>query len=86
MNKCLKEIQKSDEHLQEMNKAFKEGQGKKPEKLNEINKTVQDQKITIEASKRTQTERNLATKILEMQTVALEASFANRIQEIEERI
>ena len=54
--------------------------------MKEINKTVQDLKVEIEAIKKKQTEEILEMENLGKRTGTTHASLTNRRQEIEERI
>ena len=54
--------------------------------VKEINKTVQDLKVQIEAKKKTQTEGILEMENLGKRTGFTNTSITNRIQEMEERI
>jgi len=54
--------------------------------VREINKTVQDPKMEIEAIKKTQSDRILVMKNLGNRTGTTDASITNRIKEMEDRI
>jgi uncharacterized coiled-coil protein SlyX len=54
--------------------------------VNELNKTIQDLKMGIETIKKPQRETTLEIENLEKRAGVIDASIANRIQEIEERI
>ena len=54
--------------------------------MKEINKTVQDLKMKIEAIKKTQTERILEMENLEKRTGTTDTSITNKIQETEDTI
>ena len=79
-NNFVKEAQESaTKQIEEM----KESQ----EKANkQVKETIQDLKKEIEAIKKTQTEIIMEMKNLEKQAGSVEASYSNRIQEMEERI
>jgi hypothetical protein len=64
-----------------INKSFKEIQGNTIKQVKEMNKTLQELKIEIEAIKKTQTEGILEMENLGKRTGAREISIANRIQE-----
>jgi hypothetical protein len=64
--------------LEEMNESLEENHSK------EMNKTVQDLKMEIEAIKKTQTEGTLETENIGKRTVTTETSINNRIQEMKE--
>ena len=54
--------------------------------MKEINKTVQDLKVEIEATKTTQTEEILEMENLGMRTGKIDASIKSRLQRLEDRI
>jgi uncharacterized protein YukE len=70
----------------EMNKDFKEKQGNTIKQVKEINKTVQDVKMEIEAINKTQTEAILEMKNLEKRTATTDRGITNRVQEMKDRI
>ena len=66
------------------NKSLKHIQENTIKQVKEINKTVQNLKVEINAIKKTQAERTQEIKILKNWKGATESNFNNRIQEMEE--
>ena len=88
INNSLKEIQENtDKQLEalkeETQKSLKELQ---ENTIKQANKTIQDLKMEIETIKKSQRETTLELEILGKRSGVIDASIANRIQEIEERI
>ena len=55
-------------------------------KWNKPTKPVQDLKLEVESIKKTQTDKILEMKYLRKQIETIEASFVNKVQEMEERL
>jgi uncharacterized coiled-coil protein SlyX len=68
------------------NESLKEIQESTIKQIKQLNKTVQDFKMEIEAMKKTQTNEILEMKNLGNRTGTTDASITNRIQDMEERI
>ena len=66
---------------EDVNNSHKETQGNTIKQVKELNKTVQELKMEIEAIKKTQMEANLEMKKTKKRSGATDTSITNRIQE-----
>ena len=71
---------------EEMNRSFKDIKENTTKQIKEMNKTVQDLKMKIEAIKKTQTKEILEMENLGKRTGPTDANITNRIQKMKERI
>jgi phosphoserine phosphatase len=89
--KKKKEIQENTEKQvealkQETQKSLKELQENTTKQVKEMNKTILDLKIEKKRVKKSQRETTLELENLGKRSGVIDASFTNRLQEIEERI
>jgi chromosome segregation ATPase len=91
INKSLKEIQENifkpiEPFKEETNKFLKELLEHTMKHVKKTNKTVQDLKMEIEATKKIELEATLETENLGKRTETIDTSIINRIQEMEQKI
>jgi DNA repair exonuclease SbcCD ATPase subunit len=67
-------------------KSLKELQENTTKQVKELNKTIQDLKMELETTKKSQWETTLEIENLGKRSGAIDASITNRIQEMEDRI
>jgi hypothetical protein len=71
---------------EETQKSLRQLQENTTKQVMELNKTIQDLKMEVKITKKSQRETNLETEILGKKSGTIDVSISNRIQEMEERI
>jgi predicted nucleic acid-binding Zn-ribbon protein len=75
-----------EDFRKEINNSLKEIQENTSSQVKELNKTIQDLKIEVEAIKKSQRESTLEIENLGKKSGAIDASITNRIQKIDKKI